>query len=151
LKEGNFLVGWREWAALPLLGIPLIKAKVDTGARSSSLHAHVERLFNEDGTPMIEFVVHPDWPDMKPEVRTVAPLFDERNVRSSNGTVEQRPFITTDIVMGGHRWALEFNLTSRDTMGFQLLLGRQAFRRRAIVDPSRSFMLGKPDEGKPKG
>lgn len=150
MSESLPVFGWREWAAFPQLGIGLIKAKVDTGARTSSLHAHVQDRYVDSGTPMIAFTLYLEQIGDPTEIRTSAPIIDERNVRSSNGMVERRYFIATDIVMGAHTWPIEISLTARDTMGFHLLLGRQALRRRALVDSTRSFTLGKPQVPSPK-
>jgi hypothetical protein len=135
-------LGWREWVGLPDLGIDSVKAKVDTGARSSSLHAwDVEILGGRDG-PMVRFVLHPAQRDMSLTVTAEAPLVDVREVRSSNGDVERRPVIRTRIVVGRRRFTVDLSLTRRDEMGFRMLLGRQALRRRFVVDPRRSFIGG---------
>jgi hypothetical protein len=137
-------VGWREWAALPDLGIGAIKAKLDTGARSSSLHAFdVVRVDDEDGA-WVEFAVHPLQRDACDTVRTRARLLDERWVRSSSGRRTFRPVIVTTLVLGGRSWPIELTLVRRDLMGFRMLVGREALRRRLVVDPGRSFLAGQP-------
>lgn len=140
-------VGWREWAALPELGIGRIKVKVDTGARSSALHAFDIRLLEddgEDGGAWAEFDVHPLQRDLCTTVRCKARLLDERWVRSSTGRRTFRPVISTRVVLGGQSWPIELTLVRRDLLGFRMLIGRQALRRRLVVDPARSFLAGDP-------
>ncbi|HXT52074.1 MAG TPA: RimK/LysX family protein [Thermoanaerobaculia bacterium] len=137
-------VGWREWAALPDLGIAAIKVKVDTGARSSALHAFdLVRVDDEDGA-WVEFAVHPLQRDACGTVRTRARLLDERWVRSSSGRRTFRPVIATTMVLGGNSWPIELTLVRRDLMGFRMLVGREALRRRLVVDPGRSYLAGEP-------
>jgi hypothetical protein len=132
------VIGWREWVSLPDLGVRWIKAKIDTGARSSALHAWDVQL---DGD-LACFTVHPFQGDDDTVVRCAAPLVDERDVRSSNGAVERRPIIATDVEILGRRHRVEIGLTRRDEMGFRLLLGRRALRHHHLVDPARSFLGG---------
>ncbi len=139
-------IGWREWVALPELGIVEIKAKVDTGARTSSLHAYDIHEFSRRGQRMVRFKVHPVQRSRKQVVEAVAQLQDVRTVRPSSGQAEERPVIVTELELMGERWAVELTLTSRDAMGFRMLLGRQAMRRFFVVDPGRSF-LGITDHG----
>ena len=134
------VVGWREWLALPELGIERIKAKVDTGARSSSLHAYDFRRFERKGVAMLRFKVHPLQDDSRTTVDAEAELVDMRKVRSSSGTQTLRPVIHTDVELAGVRWEIEVTLVRRDLMGFRMLLGRQAVRRRFLVDPGGSFL-----------
>jgi len=134
------VVGWREWVALPDLGVPWVKAKVDTGARSSSLHAWDVRV-DEDAAEVF-FAVHPLQHDDVVTVPVRAPLVGLRDVRSSNGEVERRPAIVTTASIGGHAVPIELTLTNRDEMGFRMLLGRSALKRRFLVDPGRSFVYG---------
>jgi hypothetical protein len=144
-------VGWREWAALPELGIGRIKVKVDTGARSSALHAFDIRLHEmageadgEEGGVWAEFDVHPLQRDLSTTVRCRARLLDARWVRSSTGRRTYRPVIATRLVLGGESWPIELTLVRRDLLGFRMLIGRQALRRRLVVDPARSFLAGEP-------
>ena len=134
------IVGWREWLALPRLSIPSIKAKIDTGARSSALHAFDVEHFRRRSRDWVRFLVHPFQDDTQTTVRCEAPLVDERWVRSSNGKRELRPVVQTNIAFAGDAWPIEVTLTSRDVMGFRMLLGRQAIRRRFLVDPGRSYL-----------
>jgi hypothetical protein len=133
------VVGWREWVALPGLGIARIKAKVDTGARSSALHAVDQETVERDGRTFVRFSVLPVQRSSRSQVRTEAPLVDRRPVRSSSGRSEVRPVVEVEVEMGGQRFSVEVTLTRRDQMGFRMLLGRTALRRRFLVDPGRSF------------
>jgi len=134
-------VGWREWAALPAFGIPRIKAKVDTGARTSCLHAFSYERLTERGAPWLRFNVHPMQEDTENVVVCLAPLTDERMVSDSGGHRELRPVITTRVVMGETAFDADFTLTNRDSMRFRMLLGRVAMASRFIVDPRLSFQL----------
>ncbi|MGH8873982.1 MAG: ATP-dependent zinc protease family protein, partial [Acidimicrobiia bacterium] len=128
-------IGWREWLALPDLGVLAIKAKVDTGARSSSLHVVRLRRFPRDGRQMAGFIVHPVQRRARPAIETAAEVVDERVVRNPGGREELRPVIVTTVTLGDEKWDVELNLTRRDAMGFRMLLGRQAVRGRFVVDP----------------
>jgi hypothetical protein len=140
------LIGWREWVAMPTLGIRAVKAKVDTGARSSALHAFDIEIFVQAGQEMVRFKVHPFQKDAHTTVEGVAPLIDRRIVRNSAGEASIRPVILTEIELAGERWPIELTLTRRDAMGFRMLLGRQAVRRRFQIEPARSFLAsGNPD------
>jgi hypothetical protein len=142
------IVGWREWIALPDLHIPDIKAKIDTGARTSALHAYDVSIVEKEDGRYARFKVHPIQRDEITCVEAEAPLVDERRVRSSSGQEEHRPVILTTAVVRGLRFHIEITLTRRDAMGFRMLLGRRALRRRFHVDPGRSYYGGKP-EGTP--
>lgn len=142
-------IGWREWLAVPTLGIPSIKAKIDTGARTSSLHAFNIRAFVERGAPHVAFVIHPLQRRRKPSVDCIARIHDERVVTSSSGHRELRYVIRADIALGEDTWPIELTLADRDTMGFRMLLGRQALRGRFLVDPGRSFIAGRDRAGAP--
>jgi hypothetical protein len=143
------VIGWREWIGLPELGIAWVKAKVDTGARSSSLHAWDVETHEDAG--MVRFAVHPFQHDDAFTVPVTAELADVREVRSSNGEVETRPVIRTRILVAGVIVPIELGLTKRDEMGFRMLLGRTAVRRRFLIDPGRSFRGGGNREGPPSG
>lgn len=139
------VVGWREWVELPELGVDRIKAKIDTGARTSSLHAFGLERFRRDGREMVRFEAHPLQRDTSVRIPVEAELVDRRSVRSSTGTETVRPVIETDVTLLGQRWPIELSLIRRDLMGFRMLLGRQAIRGRFVVDPGRSFLGGKPE------
>ena len=140
-------IGWREWAGLPELGIAAIKAKVDTGARSSALHAFAPEFFHRQGKPMVRFEVHPLQRDRRQVVVAEVQVVEERGVRDSGGRREMRPVIVTEVELAGQRWPIEVTLTDRDSMGFRMLLGRQAVRRRFLVDAGRSFVAGRLSDG----
>jgi hypothetical protein len=137
------VIGWREWVALPDLGVEKIKVKVDTGARTSALHAIDLHHFEEEGRKMVRFKVHPYQRDFHRTVESVAEVVDMRNVRNSGGQAEWRPVIHTHIELMGQNWPIEITLTNRDVMGFRMLLGRQAVRRHFLIDPGRSSLSSK--------
>jgi len=134
------IIGWREWVSLPALGIRAVKAKIDTGARSSALHAFSVTFFRRQGREMVRFHVHPLQRDYRKSVVAEARLLERRMVRSSNGEARLRPVIVTEMVLMGKRRSIELTLIDRGTMGFRMLLGRQAIRGHFIVDPNRSFL-----------
>ncbi|MGK7948208.1 MAG: ATP-dependent zinc protease [Xenococcaceae cyanobacterium] len=134
------IIGWREIIALPDLGIERIKAKIDTGARSSALHAFNVEKFYQGEQEMIRFQVHPQQRDTQLTISTEAKLLDYREVRNSGGKAQLRPAILTNVELGGQQWEIELTLTNRDVMGFRMLLGRQAVRDRFLVDPGKSYI-----------
>lgn len=133
------VIGWREWVALPNLGIARVKAKVDTGARSSALHVAELRSFQQGGRAMVGFALRLDSTEL---VHAQAEVVDEREVTDSGGHVTVRPFIRTQAFLGGVTSVMEINLCSRTNMLFPMLLGRTAISGRFIVDPAQSFLLG---------
>ena len=137
------VIGWREWVSLPDLDVRSVKAKVDTGARTSSLHAFDLREIERDGTTFVRFVIHPEQRRSEPEIAAELPLLTRRPVRDSGGRVESRPVVLTTVELAGQRWSIELTLTRRDAMGFRMLLGRQAIRGRFVVDPGGSFRTGR--------
>ena len=138
------IIGWREWIGLPDLGIKMIKVKVDTGARSSSLHAFNQRVFEKDGIKWVRFEVHPVQRKCNETVEAEAKIVEFRSVRSSSGRSSIRPVIMTNVELLGISWPVELTLARRDEMGFRMLLGREAFRGRFLVNAGKSFYNGKP-------
>lgn len=136
-------VGWREWVALPELGLPVIKAKVDTGARTSALHAFSLERYRADGQDKIRFHMHPIQLQTKTVVICEALLKDEREVTDSGGHTELRYVIETPLHIGETAWPIELTLTNRDNMRFRMLIGRQAMNNVLLVDPARSYLQGK--------
>lgn len=137
-------VGWREWVSLPSLGIDWIKAKMDTGARTSAIDAFNVREFAEKGAPHVAFAVHAHQRKLLPAVDCIAPVVDERLVTSSSGHQQRRYIIEIDVRLAGKSWPIEVSLAERDNMDFRMLLGRGALRRRCLVDPEHSFLAGLP-------
>ncbi len=133
-------VGWREWVALPDLGVPWIKAKVDTGARTSSLHASEVELFTESGFERVRFRLAPWQNSSLDQLTATADLIDVRSVRSSSGEAEERPVILTTLRIADTDVTAEFTLTRRDEMGFRVLIGREALRQGFGVDPGGSYL-----------
>lgn len=135
----NLSLGWEEWVGLPGLALPAIKAKVDTGARTSALHAVAVEPFGTEKNPQVRFIMHPDPADPSIEVICSAKVIDRRNVTSSNGTAELRYVIASEIHVGGRSWPIEISLTNRETMGYRMLLGRSALTEGVSVVPGASF------------
>ncbi len=137
-------IGWEEWCALPALSLPAIKAKIDTGAKTSALHAYDIEFFKEGDQKMVRFKIHPLVGNKKLVRTCCAPLVEHRSVTSSNGEREKRPTILTPISINNQTVNIKITLTSRHKMKFRMLLGREALRKiKAIVDPGKSYMLGK--------
>lgn len=145
-----WVIGWREWISMPDLEIDHVNAKIDTGARSSALHAvNIER-FRRRGRDMVRFDVHPHQRDSADTVYAEAELVEERRVKSSTGHVEVRPVVLIAVKIRGRQWTTEFTLTSRYEMGYRALLGRRALSGRFLVDPRRSFLAGRPFDARPR-
>lgn len=143
------LIGWREWLALPQLGLAALKVKIDTGARSSSLHVDAIEEYPCDGTTWLRFVVATGRRGAA-SVRCEAPALDRREVTDSGGHVTSRWFIRTTVRLCGVEWESEINLTNRRNMLFPMLLGRTALGGRFRVDPQLSFASGRPRRRVPK-
>lgn len=141
--NGTMTVGWREWVALPALGIPALKAKVDTGARTSALHAYMVESFTEGGKERVRFGIRPLRKRVDLNLICEADVYDRRVVSDSGGHREERYIIRTPLYIGGWQWDMELSLTNRDTMLFRMLLGRTAMTGRLLVDPQRSYCTGK--------
>lgn len=137
------IVGWREWVRLPGLKVEKIKAKLDTGARTSTLHAFKVKPYTKYGAAYVKFLVHPLQRKRKPEIQCRALVIDRRMITDSGGRREERPVIRTVLKIGKSKYPIELTLTDRDHMGFRLLIGRQALRRRYLVDPGRSYVIKK--------
>jgi hypothetical protein len=138
-------IGWRERAALPDLGVETIEVKVDTGARSSALHAFDARSFERGGKEFVRFTIHPERGDETETIEAECEVIARRWVTSSSGHRSRRPVVSTTIELAGLSWPIEVTLSNRDTMGFRMLLGRQAIQRRFLVDVSRSYLGGKSE------
>jgi len=142
-QSEQLVLGWREWLKLPALGIARIKAKIDTGARTSALHAFYVEPYVSNGEQWVRFGVHPHQNDRDLVVECQAPVKDRRMVSDSGGHQEERYVIETRLSVGGIEWDAEITLTDRDTMKFRMLLGRTAMRGRFLVNPALSYLVGK--------
>ena len=137
------VIGWREWVALPMLHVPTIKAKIDTGARSSSIHAFDVETFFDSGQEYVRFSIHPAQNRDRPVIEAVAPILERRHVRSSNGEANERIVIRTDLRLLGETFPIDLTLANRDAMGFRMLVGREALRGRFLIDSDRSYLAGR--------
>ncbi|TQL47144.1 hypothetical protein FB562_0192 [Homoserinimonas aerilata] len=139
--HSSTIVGWREWVSLPDIGVPWVKAKIDTGARSSALHAFdIEEL---DGGERVRFWVRPWQRSVEDVVQVECAVHDRRRVRSSSGHSEERFVVLLDVEIFGRTVTAETTLSNRDQMGFRMLIGRQALRQGFVVHPGRSFLAGR--------
>lgn len=140
--RGSREIGWREYVGLPDLGVSSMRAKIDTGARTSALHAAGIERFERDGADWVRFA---PLTGRKNELRCEAPIVHHRHIKNTGGSSEERPIIETTLVLGRHRWVIEVSLTNRDNMEFDLIVGRTAVRRhRMVVNPGRSYIAGPP-------
>lgn len=143
-QQFPILLGWREWLGLPNLGINRIKAKIDTGARTSTLHAFKVQRFSENSIDKVRFDMHPIQYSSKQVLQCIADLLDIRWVTDSGGHREQRCVIVTTLSLADLHWPIELTLTNRDDMRFRMLLGRNAMRQHnLVVNPAVSYVLGK--------
>jgi len=140
---GKTMLGWKEWVSLPGIGVPAVKVKIDTGARTSALHAFSLKTFEEGGRRRVRFGIHPLQRRKDIEIFCTADILDERIVCDSGGHREKRIVIRTPMCLGGRRWDVEFTLTDRDGMRFRGLLGRMALHGRFVIDAERSYLTGK--------
>jgi len=144
MLQTKIILGSEEWCSLPELGIPSIKARVDSGAKTSALHAINIAPFIKDGMNWVKFDINPIQNNVKTIIHCEAPLVDKRVVKSSSGFREQRYVIQTPLDIGNSKWVIEMTLTNRDSMGFRMLLGREAMSGRVLVDPEQQYLLGQP-------
>ena len=144
------ICGWREWAGLPEMGVKRVKAKIDTGARSSALHAFDLQTFDKDGREYVKFAVHPIQHNDQAEVAVEIPILERRFIRSSNGIANERIVVRTQLRMLGQSFEIDLTLANRDAMGFRMLIGREALRERFLVDASQSFLGGRVRHRRPR-
>lgn len=144
--QDKVTIGWKEIASLPGINLPAIRVKVDTGAKTSSLHAENIRYFRKGEKRYIKFEVHPVQKNKDIVINCEAPLVERRVVKSSSGCEERRPMIKSDIKIGDHIFEIDLNLTKRDYMGFRMLLGRDAMKGKMMIDPEYEFLHGKLSE-----
>lgn len=144
MLQNKIILGSEEWCSFPEIGIPTIKARVDSGAKTSALHAINIAPFIKDGNNWVKFDINPIQNNVKTIIHCEAPLIDKRIVKSSSGFREQRYVIQTLLDIGHTKWAIEMTLTNRDSMGFRMLLGREAMSGRVLVDPEQKYLLGQP-------
>ena len=147
-KNSRRIAGWREWVGLKGLGVESIKAKLDTGARTSALHAFDVESYSRDGELRVRFFVHPVQKDDTLKVACDELVADIRTVSNPGGRREKRYIIRTDLSMGEEAWPIELSLTDRDEMGFRLLIGRTTMQGRLVIDPDHSFRLAKKKRSK---
>lgn len=144
MLQNKIILGSEEWCSFPELGIPTIKARVDSGAKTSALHAINIAPFIKEGQNWVKFDINPIQNNVKTVIHCEAPLVDKRIVKSSSGYREQRYVIQTSLDIGKSKWLIEMTLTNRDSMGFRMLLGREAMSGRVLVDPEQQYLLGQP-------
>ncbi|NBL65192.1 30S ribosomal protein S6--L-glutamate ligase [Flavobacterium sp. NST-5] len=144
MSQNKVILGSEEWCSFPQLGIPTIKARVDSGAKTSALHALNISPFTKDGQNWVKFDINPIQNNHRTIIHCEAPLIDKRIVKSSSGFREQRYVIKTNLEFGDNQWPIEMTLTNRDSMGFRMLLGREAMSGRVLVDPEQKYLLGQP-------
>lgn len=143
-NQSNTIAGWREWVSLPGLGVPWVKAKLDTGARTSAIHAFDIEEFDQDGEAWVRYSIHPWQRSAEDAVSCASPVVEQRHVRSSSGHSVERYVVLMDLSLVGRLVTAEVTLSRRDEMGFRMLVGRQALRQGFLVDPGRSYLGGRP-------
>ncbi len=143
-QRNKLMIGWEEWCSLPDLGLPAIKAKIDTGAKTSALHAFNIQPFQQDGIALVSFSVYPLQRNKDVYKTCVAEIIDERIVMNSGGHKELRYVIKTPLILGDQRWDIEITLSNREPLTFRMLLGREALNGHVIIDPMKSMRQGKP-------
>lgn len=136
--------GWREWVGLPSIGVDWVKAKVDTGARTSAIHAFDLETFTRDGADWVRYSIHPWQRSDDDAADAESRVLDRRRVRSSSGHDEERFVVAMDVRLVGRTVTAEMTLSRRDEMGFRMLVGREALRQGFLVDPGRSYLGGRP-------
>ena len=152
MAKQHLTIGWREWIGLPDLGVDYIKAKIDTGARTSALHVnHIEVLEEREKDTLLRVRIHPVQRSRKEEITAEVFAHDQRTVKSSAGHQQHRYVIETNLKAGERIFPIEISLTNRDAMGFRMLLGRTALRKDFLINPKKSYLLGKPDFARRKG
>ena len=137
------IIGWKEWIGLPDLGIPAVKAKIDTGARTSALHIFNLEEFIANGRRMVRFGIHPLQRRKDIQRFCEAPVLERRRVKDSGGHIEKRYVIRTTAVIGSVSWPIDITLTNRDPMLFRMLLGRTAVENRFLINPGRAYLTGR--------
>jgi hypothetical protein len=142
-KANKVIIGRLESVGLPELAIDDLQVRVDTGAKTSSLHVDNITKISKNGKPCVTFDIHPDAHNVDTIVKCSAPISDIRKIKSSNGTSEQRYVIETPIVLGEEKWSIEITLTDRSDMSYLMLLGREGIGKRFLVDPSKVFLGSK--------
>jgi hypothetical protein len=144
LKSPPSVVGWREWASFPDFGVKRIKAKIDTGAKTSALHAYKLETFTRGDGHFVHFAIHPIQRKARPEIACTAEVIARRRIKSSNGASEERLIIRARVKLGQRVIPIDLSLANRDAMGFRLLLGRDALKNSFVIDPARSYLQGAP-------
>lgn len=145
LTTDHAVLGWREWVQIPQIDVPWIKAKIDTGAKTSAIHAFDLRSFDRGGRDWVSFTLHPWQSSALDPVAVELPVHDSRSVRSSSGHAEQRYVVLLPLRVGGRDVQAEVTLTDRDEMGFRMLIGREALVQGYLVDPALSYAGGRPE------
>ena len=142
-SQPTAIIGWKEWIALPELGIPAVKAKIDTGARTSALHVFSLEEFHTDGQRMVRFGIHPLQRRKDIEYYCEAPILEQRRVKDSGGHYEKRYVIQAMAKLGAIAWSIDITLTNRDPMLFRMLLGRKAVENRFLINPGWAYLTGR--------